>query len=206
MGQKVHPLGFRLGIYEDWQAHWFARRSYGKDLAEDLSIRSYLKKKLTRSEVEKVVIDKAGENVKVTIHSGRPGVVIGKKGTGIESLKRDLYEKFKKNIEISVQEVRVPQTSAQLIGQSIAEQLERRVSFKRAMKKAGFAALKAGAKGIKIYCSGRLGGAEIARVEPLRLGSGPLQTLRSKIDFAIVEAKTTYGIIGVKVWVYKGEY
>ncbi len=206
MGQKVHPTGFRLGIYADWQAHWFARRSYGKELTEDLHIRSYLKKKLARSEVEKVTIDKAGENVKVTIFSGRPGVVIGKKGAGIESLKSDLYKTFKKNIEVSVKEVRLPQISAALIGQSIAEQLERRVGYKRAMKKAGFAAMKGGAKGIKIYCGGRLGGAEIARTESLRLGSVPLHTLRSNIDYATVEAKTTYGIIGIKVWVYHGQY
>ena len=206
MGQKVHPIGFRLGIYGDWQAHWFARRGYGKELAEDLQIRSYLKKKLARSEVEKVIIDKAGENVRVTIHSGRPGVVIGKKGSGIESLKSDLYKTFKKNIEVSVKEVRLPQISARLIGDSIAEQLERRVGFKRAMKKAGFAAMKGGAKGVKIYCGGRLGGAEIARTEALRLGSVPLHTLRSNIDYAIVEAKTTYGIIGIKVWVYHGLY
>ncbi len=206
MGQKVHPIGFRLGIYGDWQAHWFARRGYGKELAEDLQIRSYLKKKLARSEVEKVVIDKAGENVRVTIHSGRPGVVIGKKGAGIESLKSDLYKTFKKNIEVSVKEVRLPQISARLIGESIAEQLERRVGYKRAMKKAGFAAMKGGVKGIKIYCGGRLGGAEIARIETLRLGSVPLHTLRSNIDYAAVEAKTTYGIIGIKVWVFHGQY
>jgi len=206
VGQKVHPLGFRLGVYEDWKAHWFAKKSYGSELLEDIKIREYLRRVLANSEVAKVIIDKAGENIKVIIHSGRPGVVIGKKGLGINQLRKDLYDKFKKNIDISVQEVRIPELDAQLIAANIAAQLERRASFKRLMKKSGFAAMKSGAKGIKICCAGRLGGAEIARSEWLRLGSVPLHTLRSNVEFANVEAKTTYGMIGVKVWVCKGEY
>ncbi len=206
MGQKVHPFGFRLGIHEDWHSHWFAKESYGQEVMEDIRIRSYLKDVLANSEVARVTIDKAGDNIKVSIFSARPGLVIGKKGFGIEQLKGDLHKKFKKNIEVSVQEIKNPELNAQLIAQSIAEQLEKRVSFKRLMKKAGFSAIKAGAKGIKICVAGRLGGAEIARTEWLRMGSIPLHTLRSNIDYALAEAFTTYGVIGVKVWVCKGEY
>ncbi len=206
MGQKVHPLGFRLGIYEDWQARWFAKKSYGTELLEDFLIRKYLKKQLNRADVSKVVIEKAAGNVRVVVYSARPGMVIGKKGQGIERTKLGLYNLLKKNIEMSVQEERSPEVNASLIAQGIAEQLERRMSYKRLMKRAGFSAIKSGAKGIKICCAGRLSGAEIARSEWLRLGSVPLHTLRSKVDFSLAEAKTTYGIIGVKVWVCKGEY
>ena len=206
MGQKVHPFGFRLGIFEDWHAHWFAKKNYGKQLQEDLAIRQYLAKNLTNSEVSKLVIDKAGDSIRVVIFSGRPGIVIGKKGSGIDMLREKLFKNFNKNIEISVQEERSPGINAQLVASNIAEQLVRRAHFKRVMKKTGFSALKSGAKGIKICCSGRLGGAEIARSEWLRLGSVPLHTLRSKVDFATALAKTKYGIIGVKVWICKGEY
>ncbi|MBD3231548.1 30S ribosomal protein S3 [Candidatus Dependentiae bacterium] len=206
MGQKVNPIGFRLGVFKDWKAHWFAKKSYGKELLEDLQIRNYLKTKLNNVDVAKIVIDKAGENIRIVISSSRPGFIIGKKGLGIEQLKKDIYSKFKKNVEVSVQEVKVPELSAELVAKSIAEQLEKRVGFKRAMKRAGFSVMKSGAKGIKICCSGRLGGAEIARSEWLRIGSIPLHTLRSNVDFASVEASTTYGIIGVKVWICKGEF
>lgn len=207
MGQKVHPLGFRLGVFEDWNAHWFARKKdFGKVLIEDFQIRELLKSRLNYRDVEKVVIDKAADNIRIIIFSSKPGVIIGKRGQGIEQLKGFLFDKFKKNIDISVQEVKNAETSATLVASSIAEQLSRRASFKRLMKRAGFAAMRSGAKGIKICCAGRLGGAEIARSEWLRLGSVPLHTLRAKIDFALVEAKTTYGIIGVKVWICKGEY
>ncbi len=206
MGQKVHPVGFRLGIYEDWRAHWFAKKSYGQTLMEDFKIRSYLKDKLNDIDTSKIVIDKAGENIRIIVFSSRPGVVIGKKGHGIERLKKELFLRFKKNIEVSVQEVKERDTDAMLVARAIAGQLERRASFKRVMKKVGYAVLKAGAKGIKICCSGRLAGAEIARSEWVRLGSVPLHTLRADIDYALAEAKTTYGIIGVKVWVCKGEY
>lgn len=206
MGQKVHPFGFRLGIYEDWNAHWFAKRSYGKNLIEDLQIRKYLKDRLNDIDVAKTVIEKAGKNIRLIIHSSRPGGVIGKKGQGIDQLKVDFAKKFGKQVEVSVQEVRSAEISAALVAKSIAEQIEKRASYKRLMKKAGFAALKAGAKGIKICCSGRIGGAEIARSEWLRLGSIPLHTLRSNVDYSLAEAKTIYGMIGVKVWICKGSY
>lgn len=206
MGQKVHPVGFRLGVFEDWRAHWFAKKGYGIDLMEDLRMREYLKGKLNDIDVSKVVIEKAGENVRLVIFSSRPGFIIGKKGMGIDQLKKDFHSKFGKNIDVSVQEVRLPELDAALVAKSIAEQLEKRVSFKRAMKKAGFSTMKSNAKGIKICCSGRLGGAEIARSEWLRLGSVPLHTLRSNVDYSLAEAKTTYGIIGIRVWICRGEY
>ena len=206
MGQKVHPVGFILGVYEDWQGHWFAKKNYGKEVLEDFSIRDFLKKRLSESYISKIIIDKAVDNVRVTIHTVKPGVVIGRKGQGIEQLKVDLAKLVQKNIDISVQEVRVPEINARLVAESIADQLEKRVSFKRLMKKAGHSALKAGAKGIKICISGRIGGAEIARTEWLRLGSVPLHTLRANVDYALAEALTTYGLIGVKVWICKGEY
>lgn len=206
MGQKVHPVGFRIGIFEDWRARWFSKKNYGKELLEDLEIRKYLKKALNYDDIAKIVIEKAGEGVRVILHSSRPGFIIGKKGSGVEKLKQEFYDRFKKNVEISVQEVRNPDLSAEILAKGIAQQLVRRVSYKRAMKRAGFAAMKNGAKGIKICCAGRLGGAEIARSEWLRLGSVPLHTLRSNVDYALAEAKTTYGIIGVKVWVCKGTY
>ena len=206
MGQKVHPFGFRLGIYEDWNAHWFSKKAYGADLMEDFFIRNYLTSKLSRLDLSKVVIEKAVDNVRVIIYASRPGLVIGKKGQGIDQIKYDLNKKLKKNIDISVQEERSPEVNAKLVAEGIAEQLEKRVSFKRLMKKAAFAALKSGAKGIKICCSGRLGGAEIARSEWIRLGSTPLHTLRANVQYALAEAHTIYGIIGVKVWICKGEY
>jgi len=207
VGQKVHPLGFRLGIYEDWSAHWFAKkRFYGQQLLEDLEIRKFILANLDKSEIAKVVIDKAGDNIKVVVFSGRPGSVIGKKGQGILQLRDAMFKKFGKQVDISVQEIKAPETNSQLVASSIAEQLEKRVNFKKLMKKAGFSAIKGGAKGIKICCSGRIGGAEIARIEWLKLGSIPLHTLRSNIDYALAEAHTTYGVIGVKVWICKGEY
>jgi len=207
VGQKVNPLSFRLGIFEDWRAHWFAKKNvYGGKLEEDFQVREYLKKHLNYSDIEKIVIDKAAENIRIIIFSSRPGLIIGKKGLGIEQLKSNLYTKFKKNIDISVQEPKDQEVSAVLISKSIADQLVKRANFKRLMKKVGFSVMRSGAKGIKICCSGRLAGAEIARSEWLRLGSIPLHTLRANVDFAHAEAKTTYGIIGVKVWVCKGQY
>ena len=206
MGQKVHPVGFRLGLYEDWQAHWYARKGYGAEVVEDFKIRKFLKDRLGVSDIARVVIDKAVDNVRVTISAVRPGTIIGKKGQGIEQMKVDLSKQLKKAVEISVQEVKNPETNARLVAESIADQLEKRVSFKRLMKKAGQSALKSGAKGIRICISGRVGGAEIARTEWLRLGSVPLHTLRANIDYAHAEALTTYGLIGVKVWICKGEY
>ena len=207
MGQKVNPVGFRLGIYRNWDSRWFARKSYGKELLEDIQIRSFLNTVLENAEIAKIEIEKAGDNVKITIHSGRPGVVIGKKGQEIESLRNELVRRLKKkNIEISVQEIKSPEIDAVLVAKNIAEQLEKRGSFKKAMKRAALSAMKSGAKGIKVCCSGRLNGAEIAREEWTRVGSVPLHTLRSEIDYGLAEAKTTYGIIGVKVWICKGEY
>jgi len=206
VGQKVHPLGFRLGVYEDWSAHWFTKNAYGANLIEDFKIREHLAQKLSRTDLSKVLIDKAVDNVRVTIFSVRPGIVIGKKGQGIDQLRSDLSKLVKKNVDISVQEEKIPELHAKLIAEGIAEQIEKRVSVKKLMKKAGFAALKSGAKGIKICVSGRLGGAEIARSEWLRLGSVPLHTLRANVQYCLAEAKTIYGIIGVRVWVCKGEY
>lgn len=206
MGQKVHPFGFRLGVHEDWRAHWFTKKDYGQALMEDFRIREFLRKTLNDVDTSKLVIDKAGDNMRLTIFSSRPGMVIGKKGQGIEELKQKLYKKFKKNVEVSVQEVKNSDTDAALVAKNIAEQLVRRASYKRVMKRAAYAALKAGAKGIKICCSGRLSGAEIARSEWVRLGSVPLHTLRSNVSYSLAEAKTTYGMIGVKVWICNGEY
>lgn len=208
MGQKVHPRGFRLGIYEGWDARWFAPRgTYGDLVLEDLAVRKLLGESLVKAEISKIEIEKAGDNMRIIIHSGRPGLVIGKKGLEIEALKNQLARQLKKsNIEISVQEIKKPELNAQLVAQSIAEQLVKRASYKRVMKRAALAAMKSGAKGIKISCSGRLNGAEIARQEWTRVGSIPLHTLRSDIEYGFAEALTTYGLIGVKVWICKGEY
>ena len=207
MGQKVHPIGFRLGVYNDWKARWFARKSYGKELIEDLSIRKYLDEALERAEVSHVEIEKTGENVRIVIHSGRPGLVIGRKGQEVDALRKKISVIVGgKNVEISVQEVKTPELMASLIAKNIADQLERRASFKKAMKRAAMSATRAGVKGIKICVSGRLNGAEIARSEWVRVGSVPLHTLRANIDYGFAEAKTTYGIIGVKVWLCKGEH
>jgi small subunit ribosomal protein S3 len=207
VGQKVNPFGFRLGVFESWRARWFAKKKdYGKTLVEDFKIRRFMATKLVKGDTERVEIERTGDSVKLVVHTRRPGVAIGKKGQGIEQLKADFSKEFGRNVDVSINEVKSPDTSASLIGLSIAEQIERRANFKKVMKKAGFAALKAGAKGIKICCSGRLGGAEIARREWFRFGSVPLHTLRSKIDYALVEAQTTYGKIGIQVWSCKGEY
>jgi small subunit ribosomal protein S3 len=207
VGQKVNPIGFRLGVYLDWDASWFARRSYGDQVLEDIKIRDFLDSALSRAEVSRIRIEKAGESIKVIINSARPGQVIGKKGQGIESLRKDLARILKKdNVEVSVQEVKQPELDATIVAKSIAEQIERRVNYKKAMKKAASTTLKSGAKGIKICVAGRLGGAEIARSEWLRMGSIPLHTLRVDIDYGFAQAKTKYGIIGVKVWISRGEF
>lgn len=207
MGQKVNPIGFRVGVYRDWDSHWFARKSYGKQLLEDLAIRKYLDKVLEGAEIGKIEIEKAGDNVKVVIHTARPGVVIGKKGQDIEQLRKDLSKLLgRKSVEVSVQEIKNPELDAMVVAKNIASQLERRANYKLAMKKAANAAMRSGAKGIKIRCSGRLGGAEIAREEWTRTGAIPLHTLRSDIDYGFARAKTTYGIIGIKVWICKGDF
>lgn len=207
MGQKVHPIAFRLGIYKGWNSRWFARRSYGKELLEDLAIRNYLNRALYNAEVSRIEVEKAGDGVRVIIHSGRPGVVIGKKGSEIETLRDELSRRLKKgSIEISVQEVKNPELDATLVAKDIAEQLVKRGSYKKALKRAALTAMRAGAKGIKICVAGRLNGAEIAREEWTRVGSVPLHTIRADVDYGLAEAKTTYGIIGVKVWICKGEF
>lgn len=207
MGQKVNPRGFRTGVFRDWDARWFARQSYGQQLLQDIAIRKYLAKALEDAEVARVEIEKAGENIRVIIHSGRPGVVIGKRGQDIEVLRKDLAHLLKaKNVDVSVQEVTSPELDATLVAKNIAAQLERRGNYKLAMKKAANAALKSGAKGVKVRCAGRLAGAEIAREEWTRVGSLPLHTLKSDIDYGFAEAKTTYGIIGVKVWICRGDF
>lgn len=208
MGQKVNPRGFRTGIYRDWDSQWFARRgNYAKLLIEDFKIRRYLEKKLVGAEISVIKISKAGDAIKVDIYSARPGVVIGKQGKEIENVRRDLIDLLgRDSVEVSVKEVENPDLDAIILAKGIAEQLEKRASFKKVMKKAATAAMKAGARGIKIRCSGRLGGAEIARDEWIRIGSTPLHTLRSDVDYGLIEAHTTYGVIGVKVWVCRGEY
>jgi small subunit ribosomal protein S3 len=207
VGQKVNPIGFRIGVYRDWDARWFARNSYGKSILEDLAIRKYLEQTLEKAEISRIEIEKAGDNVRIIIHSARPVAVIGKKGQEIDSLRNHLISKLKKNnIEISVQEVKTPELDATVVAKNIADQLEKRGSYKKAMKKAAISAMKAGAKGIKVCCAGRLQGAEIARTEWTRVGSIPLHTLRADIDYGFAEALTTYGKIGVKVWICRGEY
>lgn len=195
-----------MGVYRTWNARWFAKKDYKACLQEDFKIREYLGSRLGSADLAAINIDRAGENVRVELHSARPGVVIGKRGQEIENLRVDLTKKFGKPIDVSVQEVKNIEHSAQLVAKGIADQIERRVGYKRLMKKAGHSTIKSGARGIKIRVSGRLGGAEIARVEWLRLGCVPLHTLRSDIDYALVEAKTTYGMIGVQVWICRGEY
>ncbi len=208
MGQKVHPIGFRVGVYRDWDARWYAvGRNYGKSSLEDIKIRNFIKKNLDSAEIARIEIEKAGDSVRVILHSGRPGVVIGKKGQEIEKLRNQLAKIIgKASVEVSVQEVKKPEIDPMLIAQAIAKKLERRESFKRSMKQAITTAMRSGAKGVKIRCAGRLNGAEIARAEIVRVGSLPLHTLRSEIDYGFAEAHTTYGVIGVKVWIYKGEY
>jgi len=205
LGQKVHPYGFRLGIIKDWRSRWYAEKEYGANLQEDLRIRSFVKKRLTHAGVSVVEIERKSNRVHVIIHTARPGIVIGKKGAEIETLKKDLQKFAKKEVTITIQEIRRPETDAQLTAENVAMQLERRVAFRRAMKKTVLSSMKLGAKGIKINVAGRLGGAEMARSEWYREGRVPLHTLRADIDYGFAEARTTYGKIGVKVWIYKGE-
>ena len=211
MGQKVNPIGFRVGVYRDWDAKWFPRDgrkgSYAKELLEDLKIRKYLDKTLETAEVSRVEIEKTGNAIRIIIHTSRPGLVIGKKGQEIDNLRKDLSKMLKvASVDISVEEIKNPEVDAVLVAKNIAEQLVKRASFKKVMKKAGTSAMKSSAKGIKICCKGRLNGAEIARAEWVRMGSVPLHTLRSNIDYGYARALTTYGIIGVKVWICKGDF
>jgi small subunit ribosomal protein S3 len=205
LGQKVNPIGLRLNITRTWDSIWYADKDYAANLYQDQQIRKYLKKKLYHAGIARIVIERTGEKVRVKLHTARPGIVIGKKGAEIENLKRDLEQKFSRECMIDIQEVRRPEADAQLVAESIATQLERRIAFRRAMKKAISSALRFGVKGIKISCAGRLGGAEMSRTEWFKEGRVPLHTLRADIDYGTAEASTTYGIIGVKVWIFKGE-
>jgi len=205
LGQKVHPIGFRLGINRTWDSRWFARKEYSNFVLEDYNIRKFLKKRLFQAGVARIEIERAANKVRIRMYTARPGIVIGKKGVEIEKLKRELEKMINREIIIDIQEVRKAEVEAQLVAENVALQLVRRIAFRRAMKKSVTAALRFGAQGIKIACSGRLGGAEMARREWYREGRVPLHTLRADIDYGFAEARTTYGIIGVKVIIFKGE-
>ena len=205
MGQKVNPLGLRLNITRTWDSIWYADKEYSTYLIEDQKVRKFLKNRLYHAGLAKTIIERTGEKVRVKIFTARPGIVIGKKGAEIENLKKDLEKLVGRPVTLDIQEVRRPEADAQLVAESIATQLVRRVAFRRAMKKAVNSALRFGVKGLKISCSGRLGGAEMSRCEWVREGRVPLHTLRADVDYALAEANTTYGIIGIKVWIFKGE-
>ncbi len=205
MGQKVNPIGIRLGINKDWNSKWFANRNYAQLLNQDINLRKYLKKKLMTAAVSRIQIERPANNAVVTIHTARPGVLIGKKGGGIEALRAEISAQLGVPVHLNIEEVRKPELDSTLVAEGIAQQLEQRVMFRRAMKRSVQTAMKSGAKGIKICVSGRLGGAEIARSEWYREGRVPLHTFRADIDYGTAESKTTYGIIGVKVWIFKGE-
>jgi small subunit ribosomal protein S3 len=206
MGQKIHPTGFRLGVLHNWNSRWYAGdRNFAAMLLDDIKVREYLKQKLGHAAISRVVIERPAKNAKITIHSARPGVIIGKKGEDIESLRGTLQRVLGVPVHINIEEVRKPEIDAQLIADGIAQQLEKRIMFRRAMKRAITNAMRLGAQGVKINSAGRLNGIEIARSEWYREGRVPLHTLRADIDYGFSEAKTTYGVIGIKVWVYKGE-
>ena len=206
MGQKINPIGFRLGVNRTWDSRWFAAGAqYGKLLHEDIKVRKFLKDRLNAAGVSRIIIERPHKKCRVTIYAARPGVIIGKKGADIEKLRKDLSDMTEGEVHLNIVEIRKPEVDAQLIAENIAQQLERRIAFRRAMKRSMQSAMRLGAKGVRINVSGRLGGAEIARMEWYREGRVPLHTLRADIDYGFTEAKTTYGIIGVKVWVFKGE-
>jgi len=205
LGQKVNPIGFRVGGIKTWRSQWFSEKNYSELIHEDINIRRYLKKKLYHAGVSRIEIERAANKAKVNIYSARPGIIIGKKGSEIEKLKKELEDVSKSEIIINILEVRKPEVDAQLVAENVALQLERRVAFRRAMKKCVTSSLKFGAKGIRVSCAGRLGGAEMARSEWYREGRVPLHTLRADIDWGFAEANTAYGLIGVKVWIFHGE-
>lgn len=205
MGQKTHPVGVRLGIIKTWDSRWYVKKGYGEQLLEDIAIRKTLKERLFHAGVPKIEIERAGQNIKVIIHTARPGIIIGKKGSEVEKLRKDLKLVTGKEVAIDIKEIRKPEVDAQLVAENIALQLEKRIAFRRAMKRAVASALRFGALGVKIACSGRLAGAEIARSEWYREGRVPLHTFRADIDFGFAKARTTYGVIGVKVWMYHGD-
>ncbi|MCK4802887.1 30S ribosomal protein S3 [bacterium] len=206
MGQKVNPIGFRLIETREWQSKWIARRDYGRFLQEDIRVREFVKERLRHGAVTRVEIQRATDKMKIVLWSARPGIVIGRRGSDIDRLREEVQEMTNREVSIDIREVKSPELSAELVGRNIAEQLIRRISFRRAMKRAVAGSIDAGAKGIRISCSGRLGGAEMSRTEWYREGRVPLHTLRADIDYACTEAKTLYGLIGVKVWIYKGEF
>ncbi|UCF68183.1 MAG: 30S ribosomal protein S3 [Acidobacteriota bacterium] len=204
MGQKVHPYGFRLGIINGWQSSWFAQRNYAEMLHEDLRIRNHIKKKLYHAGISRIIVERRADKMSVNIHTARPGILIGKRGAEVEALRKELAEFTSNEVFINIREIRKAELDAQLIAENVALQLERRVAFRRAMKKALGSAMKFGAQGVKIRCAGRLGGSEMSRNEQYREGRVPLHTLRAGIDFGVAQAKTTYGVIGVKAWVFTG--
>ncbi len=205
MGQKVHPKGFRVGVLEGWESRWFAEREYATLLHDDIRIREFIKKRLYHAGIAKIEVERAANKAKINIYTARPGIVIGKKGVEIEKLKTELAQQTDREVYLNIHEVRRPDLDAQLVSENVALQLERRVAFRRAMKESVTRAIRMGAQGVKVRCSGRLGGAEIARTEWYREGRVPLHTLRADISYGVAEARTTYGVIGVKVWIFRGE-
>ena len=205
MGQKVHPKGLRIGIIRDWESRWYAKKNYTELLHEDIKIRQYLKKKLAVAGVPTVEIERAANRIKISIHAAKPGIIIGRGGAEVENLRRELEQMTGKQVSVNIVEIKKPELNAQLVAENVAAQLVRRVSFRRAMKQAVARTMRMGAEGIKIACSGRLAGAEIARTEWYVEGKVPLHTLRADIDYGFAEANTTYGKIGIKVWIYRGE-
>lgn len=205
MGQKTHPIGFRLGIIRTWSSKWYEEKQYAKWLHEDIRLKKFIKEKLKHAGVSYIEVERAANKAKINIFTARPGIVIGKRGVGIETLKKEVQKLTENEVFLNIQEVRKAEVNAQLVAENIATQLERRVAFRRAMKKAVQTSMKFGAKGIKVHCGGRLGGAEMARREWYREGRVPLHTLRADVDYGFAEANTTYGVIGVKCWIFKGE-
>ena len=205
MGQKVHPKGMRIGIIRDWDAKWFAEKDFAALLIEDIKVRKHIKKKLYTAGISRIEIERAANRVKITIHTAKPGIVIGRGGTEVEALRKEIEKMTAKNVNVNIVEVKVPELDAQLVAENVAAQLVKRVSFRRAMKQSVSRTMRMGAQGIKVTCSGRLAGAEMARTETYNEGKVPLHTLRADIDYGFAEANTTYGKIGVKIWIYKGE-
>lgn len=205
MGQKVHPTGFRLGVIKTWNSRWYADKEFGRLLHEDVKIKNFVRKRLTQAGISNVEVERAANKLRVNIWAARPGIIIGKKGSEIEKLKGEIQKLTDREVFINIAEVQRPEVDAQLVAENVCQQLLKRVAFRRAMKRSVSSAMKFGAKGVKVACSGRLGGAEMARHEWYREGRVPLQTLRADIDYGFAEARTTYGIIGVKVWIFKGE-
>ena len=205
MGQKVSPIGFRIGVIRDWDARWYADKNYSELLHEDLQIRNYLRKELAAASVSRIEIERAANNLRINIHTAKPGMVIGRGGTGVDELRKQLEKRTGKKVHLNIIEIKVPELDAYLVAESVANALERRIAFRRAMKQAVFRPMRAGAKGIRISCKGRLGGAEMARSESYLEGTVPLQTMRADIDFGKAEAHSTFGRIGVKVWIFNGE-